>query len=169
MRTNRFAILALAALCVAFPLAAQSEDDLFGDEEIVTVAENADSTNAVDTFLVSETVRVGGAFTGNLNLSEQINDPWNSGFNFFSPDTHGMSTGLQSLLFFDARPQADRRYYLSLKVLWPFYDETSVLTGAQYVPAAIPFIPEPDVKTQSTTVAMPQVKQIGRASCRERV
>ncbi len=151
-------LIVLILFFISAALHAQSEDELFGDEEIVTQAENADASNAVNAFLVSDRVRVGGTFNGSVSLSEQINNPWENGFEIFSPDTHGMSVSLQSLLFFDARPEANRRYYLSFKVLWPFYTETNVLTNAQYVPAQPPFIPEPDIKTQSATIAMPQIK-----------
>jgi len=147
-----FLFFSITLLCIV-PLSAQSEDELFGDEEIVTQVENADSSNAVNDFLVSDRVRVGGSFSGSVNLSEQVNNPWDNGFTLFSPDAHDMTVNLQSLLYFDARPEAGRRYYLSFKVLWPFYEETTVLTSAKYI-----HVPSPDVKTQNTNIAMPQIK-----------
>lgn len=157
-RTNKILIVFTLMLIAVLPLHAQSEDELFNDEEIVTQVENADASNAINAFLVSDKVRIGGTFYGSVTLAEQINNPWENGFTLFTPDTHSMTTNLQSLLFFDARPEANRRYYLSLKVLWPYYTETKVLTDAQYIPAQPPLVPVADIKTQSTSIAMPQIK-----------
>lgn len=159
MKAIQYIVLFLSLSIVSLvPIVAESEDELFGDEEIVTQVENSDTSNAINDFLVSELVRVGGSFTGSVTLNEQMSNPWDAGFLIFEPDTHGMTVNLQSLIFFDARPEANKRYYASFKVLWPFYEETQVLTDAHYISASPPLIPNPDITTQSTTIAMPRIK-----------
>ncbi|HQG39995.1 MAG TPA: hypothetical protein PLV76_03825, partial [Spirochaetales bacterium] len=72
-RTNKILIVFTLMLIAILPLYAQSEDELFNDEEIVTQVENADASNAINAFLVSDKVRIGGTFYGSVTLAEQIN------------------------------------------------------------------------------------------------
>lgn len=164
------AFFSALALMLSLPLAAGAqesisfdEDELFGSEDDVVeaVAETA-ATSAVDSLLVSEAVRVGGTFTGKATGAWTWNDPWEGSFDIAAPDDYSLAPALSSLVFFDARPDAERRFYGSMKATWPFAESTSVLTGAEYVPgrATVGPIPavDPSVSTTSTTLSLPNVE-----------
>ncbi len=128
MRGTRSAALAatFAAFAFAVPAAAQDsftidEDDLFGsDEDVVEVIAESAAGSAVDSLLVTDTVRVGGSFSGGATASWQWNDPWADGLDPASPDSRDLVPALSALVFFDARPTSDSRFYGSVKTAWPF-------------------------------------------------
>jgi hypothetical protein len=157
--------LAMAATLLAFamPAAAQDkittdEDALFGGDEVVeTVTESAEGS-AVQGLLVTKAVRVGGSFTGTATGSWQWDNPWTDGLDPIAPDSYGLVPRLSGLVFFDGRPTEDSRFYGSVKSSWPFSDQTSVLTGANYVVIDPDFDPPPTFSTTSTTLTIPDIE-----------
>lgn len=134
------------------------EDALFGDEEVVeTVAESAEGT-AVKSLLQSESVRVGGTFTGKAAASWKWNDPWDGSFDLAAPDEDKLEPALSALVFFDGRPTEESRFYGSIKTSWPFSEYKSVLTGAEYVPATAFPPADASVSTTSTTLTLPNIE-----------
>jgi len=124
--------VALAALAFATPAMAQDsfsidEDDMFGSEDMVETVTESAAGSAVQSLLVSESVRVGGRFTGSAAASWTWNDPWEGSFDITAPDEYGLVPSLSSLLFFDARPTEESRFYGSMKSSWPFATSTGVL------------------------------------------
>ncbi|HAX37560.1 MAG: hypothetical protein A2087_09080 [Spirochaetes bacterium GWD1_61_31] len=103
-----------------------NEDELFGSDEIVEEIDPASDSNVADSLLISEAVRIGGSFSGFLNLSAQWYQPWTDGL-VLPADQYGLTPTLQALLYFDARPTAESRFYGSLKTGWPFIDEAGAL------------------------------------------
>jgi hypothetical protein len=105
------------------------EDELFGGEEMITVTGTADSPDPLAGILKTETLRIGGSFSGSLKGDWQWNDPWSdSPFadlpGSLEPDSYGLSPALSASLFFDARPMETARFYGSAKSAWPF--ETTI-------------------------------------------
>ncbi|MCX7023877.1 MAG: hypothetical protein NT080_04575 [Spirochaetes bacterium] len=125
-------ILAVA-LVLAFPGApafAQTslitdEDALFGGDEVVQSAPAATEGSATAALTKSETVLIGGSFTGSVSAENAWSDPWNDGFDPSDADDSAMTTTLSGLVFFDARPDGDFRVYGSVKTEWPFEETTS--------------------------------------------
>jgi len=125
-------VAALAVFALATPVMAQDsfsidEDAMFGSEDMVETVTESEAGSAVKSLLVSESVRVGGRFTGSAASSWTWNDPWEGDFDITATDDYGLAPSLSSLLFFDARPTEESRFYGSLKTSWPFTTSTSVL------------------------------------------
>jgi len=124
--------VALAAFAFATPAMAQDsfsidEDAMFGSEDMVETVTESAAGSAVQSLLVSESVRVGGRFTGSADASWTWNDPWEGDFDITAPDDYGLVPSLSSLLFFDARPTEESRFYGSMKASWPFSASAGVL------------------------------------------
>jgi len=159
MKRRLFAIIAGAALAAgAAPAYSQEaivvdEDALFGEESADTVeaVPEGEKDAAVKTFLKTDSVRIGGSFTGSIAPSWTMRDPWNSP----SLDDHGLDTTAAGSLFFDARPDEDFRVYGKLKTSYPFSTTETFLTSAEY--ATIPITGEPDVATESDSITVPTV------------
>jgi hypothetical protein len=104
------------------------EDALFGSEDMITVVDTANAPDPLAGILKTETLRIGGSFSGSLQADWKWNDPWsNPPFaglpGSIVPDSYGLSPALSASLFFDARPSDTTRFYGSAKSAWPF--ETS--------------------------------------------
>jgi hypothetical protein len=85
--------------------------------------------NPVDAALKTDTVRIGGTFTGTADVSAAWLDAWTKGFDPLSPDQKTLSLAkTNALIFFDARPSDDFRVYGSTKITYPFSTSTKVLT-----------------------------------------
>jgi hypothetical protein len=132
-------VLAVAAaflLAISWPAGAQEsdpfsfsfdEDELFGGEEMITVTETADAPDPLADILTTETLRIGGSFSGSLQGDLKWNDPWSNPPladlpGSLEPDSYGLSPALSASLFFDARPTDTTRFYGSAKSAWPFED-----------------------------------------------
>jgi hypothetical protein len=162
VRSSRGAILAaaLAALAFATPVMAQDsfsidEDAMFGSEDMVETVTESAAGSAVQSLLVSESVRVGGSFSGSAESSWTWNDPWEGTIDITATDDYGLEPALSALLFFDARPTEESRFYGSLKTSWPFTTSTSVLTTAK--PLTTP-APGDEVTMSSTSITVPEVE-----------
>lgn len=155
---SAFALAALALPATAQDSFSIDEDAMFGSEDMVETVVESESGSAVKSLLVSDAVRVGGRFTGSGASSWTWNDPWEGSFDLTAPDDYGLVPSLSALLFFDARPTEESRFYGSMKTSWPFTTSTSVLTGASYVPASI--LPPADISvaTTSTTLSLPNIE-----------
>lgn len=159
-----FALLAAFALS-GTALSAQdaftvSEDDLFAFDDIIEVIEDSGSQNIVDSLLVSESLRIGGSFSGNATVRAIWDDPWNGDF-FEGTEDFTLLPSLNASLFFDARPSAGSRFYGSFRTSWPFETSSRVLTSAEYVPAvtagSLELAP-PRISSTSTSITTPNVK-----------
>jgi hypothetical protein len=132
MRKAIIAIAAAAALAGAAYAQDSSividESALFGDEAADTVEQVAqgDKDSAVKTFLKTDTVRIGGTFSGSVGAAWTMNEPWTDP----SLDDYGLSTTVAGSLFFDARPSEDFRVYGKAKASYPFSTTKSFLTSA---------------------------------------
>ncbi len=104
-----------------------NEDDLFGSEDAVVeeVTESAGGS-AIKSLLVSESVRLGGSFSGQASASWTWKDPWSGQFDPIAPDSYALNPALSSLVFFDARPGEASRFYGSVKTAWPFTSQANV-------------------------------------------
>lgn len=123
-------VAALGAFAFATPAMAQDsfsidEDAMFGSEDMVETVTESAAGSAVQSLLVSESVRVGGRFSGSAAASWTWNDPWEGSFEPTATDDYGLVPSLSALLFFDARPTEESRFYGSLKTSWPFTTSTS--------------------------------------------
>jgi hypothetical protein len=132
------------------------EDELFGGEEMITVTETADAPDPLADIETTETLAIGGSFSGSLDSDWQWNDPWSNpplaGLpGSLEPDSYDLSPALTASLFFDARPTDTTRFYGSAKSTWPFEETKSFLTEAEYKDDIDPFtLPaEPGVATKS--------------------
>lgn len=101
------------------------EDELFGGEEMITVTETTEAPDPLADILTTETLRIGGSFSGKLEADWQWNDPWSDSPladlpGSLEPDSYGLSPALSASLFFDARPTDTTRFYGSAKSAWPF-------------------------------------------------
>ncbi|HOC27144.1 MAG TPA: hypothetical protein PKN19_03540, partial [Rectinema sp.] len=150
-------ILCVIIMAAPFSISSQEEsndiDALFEDEIIVQQdsdtlgqEESQDSfigqTNPLQSFLKTETVKIGGNIGGTVSASWKWNDPWTVGFDLANPDSHELAPALNSLLYFDARPEEDFRVHGSFKTAWPFAETNSLL----------------DSKNKTTLVSVPDVR-----------
>jgi len=153
-------VAALAVFALATPVMAQDsfsidEDAMFGSEDMVETVTESEAGSAVKSLLVSESVRVGGRFTGSAASSWTWNDPWEGSFDITATDDYGLAPSLSSLLFFDARPTEESRFYGSLKTSWPFTTSTSVLTTE--TPITVPTLGD-SVTMSTTNISVPEVE-----------
>lgn len=113
---------ALAVIAAPGIAGAQDYDELFGDELVTVEAPSGAvvATDPVAAALKSESVRVGGSYSGDAGLSWTWNNPWNAGFDPLSPDASTISAKPSATIFFDARPEEDYRVHGSFKTAWPF-------------------------------------------------
>lgn len=119
MKRDALFLLVLTAAFAALvsPVAAQSDDDLFGAPE--TVEEAADAANLDrSAFLEWDAPRVSGRLSGSLGFSWSWNDPW--AFESARFDDYSMSPALSSRLTVQAKPAADWGYYAALDLAYPF-------------------------------------------------
>ncbi|HQH88193.1 MAG TPA: hypothetical protein PKV99_05280, partial [Rectinema sp.] len=150
-------ILCVIIMAAPFSISSQEEsndiDALFEDEIIVQQdsdtlgqEESQDSfigqTNPLQSFLKTETVKIGGNISGTVSASWKWNDPWTVGFDLANPDSHKLAPALNSLLYFDARPEEDFRVHGSFKTAWPFAETKSLL----------------DSNNKTTLVSVPDVR-----------
>jgi len=150
-------ILCVIIMAAPFSISSQEEsndiDALFEDEIIVQQdsdtlgqEESQDSfigqTNPLQNFLKTETVKIGGNISGTVSASWTWNDPWTVGFDLANPDSHELAPALNSLLYFDARPEEDFRVHGSFKTAWPFAETKSLL----------------DSNNKTTLVSVPDVR-----------
>ncbi|OQB94467.1 MAG: hypothetical protein BWX81_02491 [Spirochaetes bacterium ADurb.Bin110] len=161
-RLEAIGTLCLIIVAAPFSISAQEDsndiDALFGDEIVVQqdreTSDQGESqgsligqTNPLQSFLKTETVKIGGSISGTVESSWIWNDPWTAGFDLIDPDSQNLSPKLSSLVYFDARPQEDFRVHGSFKTAWPF-SETNLVT-----------ITDPDtMKTTSKSVRVPDVR-----------
>jgi len=137
MKRHAFAFIFFAALFAAamIPAAVAQEsgdpsaeidlDALFSDDMVSVAPSDASGIDPVKAALVSESVRIGGSFSGSAGISGTWNDPWNGGFSFSDADSHSVYAKPAATLFFDARPAEDFRAYGSAKLAWPFSATTT--------------------------------------------
>jgi hypothetical protein len=179
-RDITFASIFVFILVSAFNVGAQESgsdvDSLFGDEVVVQpngdqssqgaaqgsgtqggTAQNPAATSAANPLqglLKTEAVKIGGSLTGKIGATWTWNDPWNSGFDLFNPDSHKLSPVLQSLLYFDARPEEAFRVHGSVKTSWPFSSTSSFLNSATLITTTTPNI----LSTTSSSITVPDAR-----------
>jgi len=160
-RATMALVVAAAFAAVAAPRAAAQdtssfdEDDLFGSEDMVETVTESEAGSAVQSLLVSESVRIGGSFSGKATGTWTWNDPWEGDFDPIAPDDYGLAPALSALVFFDARPTEESRFYGSVKTAWPFTTSTSVLTTEN--PITVPTLGS-SVTMSSTSISVPDVE-----------
>ena len=139
MRRATHAFALASALCLALPGAALAqdaivtdEDALFGEEapDTLTTVKEGQKDAAVSTFLKTESVRIGGSFSGSAGADWTMLDPWNAP----ALDDHGLDAVAAGSLFFDARPSEDFRVYGKAKTSYPFSDTAGSGSSAVSVP-----------------------------------
>jgi len=139
-----FAFIVIFAFSAGAQESGSDVDSLFGDEVLVqpgqdqssqgtagqgsgtqgSTAQNsadASTSNPLQGLLKTGAVKIGGSLTGKISASWKWNDPWSDGFDLTNPDSHQLSPVLQSLVYFDARPEETFRVHGSVKTDWPFY------------------------------------------------
>ncbi|MFZ3109394.1 MAG: hypothetical protein WA234_01715, partial [Rectinemataceae bacterium] len=135
-------------------------DALFGDEVVEEASSTplndqvaaATSSNPVTSALTSETVRIGGSFSGSLSPSVTWTDLWGGGSPFLDPDETSLDLSLKSTLYFDARPKEDFRVHGSVKTGWPFSTKKTFLESATYTAG-----PPISITTTSTSITAPNI------------
>ncbi|MDP2790876.1 MAG: hypothetical protein Q8O15_03860 [Rectinemataceae bacterium] len=90
-------------------------DALFGEEVVEIEAGVSVNRDPVSAALKSESVRIGGSYSGSLATSMD----WNSDSEIFDPKTISVSPAVKATLFFDGRPTEDFRVYGSMKTALP--------------------------------------------------
>lgn len=135
-----FFILPLFFVLLAFPAFAQDDydsyfdmDELFGnfDAAVETIDEGArtSAASSLGQFLISDTVKIGGQWNGSIGPEWSWNDPWHDGFDIADPDSERLSLNLGALLYFEARPDEDTKFYGSIKTSWPFQKSAEGITA----------------------------------------
>lgn len=141
-----FALLSIFAAELSFAQDSLfDEEDLFGNEDdvIETVIE-ADPSQSIKSFLVSDAVRIGGSFSGSIESGFKYHKPWEGGLELLNADEYYLNPSLSAMLFFDARPEENSRFYGSIKSSWPFVKEKQVLVESS--PQGKDTIGIPDIK-----------------------
>lgn len=109
-----------------------SDDDLFSDDMVFdAVVEKVPAAKAVPAAR-TDTVRVGGSFSGSAGASWTWTDPYAGNRDPLKPDSSALPSTVSALVFIDARPAEDHRFYLSAKTAWPFVKTKTALSGATY-------------------------------------
>lgn len=173
------AMLLVGALSASAQESGSDVDSLFGDEVLVQPSQGqsaqsgsassgqsagqstnqtsqsapATPTDPLAGLLKTEAVKIGGSITGKIDASWTWAAPWTSGFDLANPDSHKLYPTLQSLVYFDARPEDTFRVYGSFKTAWPFSSTSTFLTSATYNPLTTP----PSVTTTSGSITVPNL------------
>ncbi len=139
-------------------LSSIDEDTLFGAGTIETM-KSASAETAVSAFLTSESVKIGGSFSGSLGAEWSWTDPWNGNHDIGKPDSQALPAAVSSLLYFSARPDEDSKIYGSIKTSWPFSTSRSFLTGANFTQDSDPFTAEDQNLLTTTTgsISLPTI------------
>ncbi len=124
---KRVLIMIAAAALVGAASAQESsividEEALFGEEseDIVEAVQQSEKDAAVTTFLKTDTVRIGGSFSGSVGADWTMYEPWTQP----ELDDYGLTVTAAGSLFFDARPSEDFRVYGKAKTSYPFTDSS---------------------------------------------
>ncbi len=127
------------------------EDALFGEgsEDTIESVAQSSSQAGITTFLKTETVRIGGSFSGSVGADWKMNEPWTDP----ELDDYGLSLTSAGSLFFDARPSEDFRVYGKAKTSYPFTNTESFLTSAKYITT-----PTTGVTTTSGSISAPNLQ-----------
>ena len=164
-RNHALRMLGVAAaflLAISWPASAQEsdpssdpfsfsfdEDVLFGGDEMITVTETAEAPDPLAGILKTETLHIGGSFSGSLQGDWQWNDPWSNPPlanlpGSLEPDSYDLSPALSASLYFDARPTETARFYGSAKSAWPFESSSTsqFLTDVTYIPGPDQIFPD---------------------------
>jgi hypothetical protein len=128
-----------ALLLACTPLAAQdgSDDDLFGEDEVVetgTLVEEGD-TASVDDVLVDDVLRFSGSIQADFSVFASWADPWGGSLNPLSPDANGLSPSVDLILTMSAHPTKEFSVYGDLRASYPFEYAFSDGTETFYIPA----------------------------------
>ncbi|MBN1699431.1 MAG: hypothetical protein JW881_18060 [Spirochaetales bacterium] len=107
------------------PPAAGEEDRGLFEDDVVKDYKEEDLTSGIDTLLLrSDTVEIGGRFEFSLTPAVMWTDPaLDAGYiidNIADPDETTLTTTLESVLYFDARPEEDFRVYGKAVLSYPF-------------------------------------------------
>lgn len=117
---------AFAQATPATPAAANSDDELFGAEEVTTEA--APQAAAPEkAFLKYDQVKVGGSLTGKMGVTGAWVDPWNS-FTL-EPTDYSLNPSLSSRLTITAKPATDFGVNLDFRMSYPFSQSKTVASG----------------------------------------
>lgn len=111
-------------------------DALFGEEVVEIEAGVSVNRDPVSAALKSESVRIGGSYSGSLATSID----WNSDSEIFNPKTISISPAVKATLFFDGRPTEDFRVFGSMKTGWPFSTRKILAPDTVYLEDNNPFL-----------------------------
>lgn len=95
-------------------------DDFENSIEILDETNQVTASGALSSFLVSDGVRIGGQWYGSAGPSWTWTDPWHDGLDLTDSDSKKLSLDVGALLYFDARPNEDTKFYGSVKTSYPF-------------------------------------------------
>ncbi len=137
------------AFAQAAPAATNSDDELFGAEEVTTEA--APQAAAPEkAFLKYDQVKLGGSITGKLGVTGTWVDPWTS-FTL-KPTDYSLDPSLSSKLTITAKPSTDFGVNLDFRMSYPFSQSKTVASGV-----AIDNPITTDVDERLTTVSVPNI------------
>lgn len=101
-----------------------NEDDLFGESDLIAeVGEEELTPSMEDTLLINEGVEIGGEYTFTVNPSWRWNTANITLDEFPLADDEELDIGLETSLFFDARPDKDFRVFGKVKGAYPFTED----------------------------------------------
>jgi len=111
-------------------------DSLFGEELVEIEAAAPVNSDPVSAALTSESVRIGGSYSG--SLASKVD--WNNGSEIFDPSAISISPAVKATLYFDGRPKEDFRVFGSVKTGWPFSTRKILVPGTVYLEDNNPFL-----------------------------
>jgi hypothetical protein len=105
---------------------AASGDTAAGSGLVEEAPESSSTVTPGKEFLKTESVKIGGSFTGRAGASWTSDNPWTDG----GLDDYSLITKAIGYLYFDARPLEDFRVFGKFKTSWPFSTTETVYTSA---------------------------------------
>ena len=124
------ALLLAGATALGAQEAPGTDDDMFGQEEKVTQA-NQVSSEAGDKseFLKYDQTKIGGSITSKLGFNSIWSPAWQGNAKLFKPDDYYLSPDLEGKITLVAKPTTDFGVNMDLRMSWPYAKTSVVGTG----------------------------------------
>lgn len=126
-RSFRVLVASLLLLpSLAFAQLEEDDDDIFGEEEVLSESAADTASLMRDSFFQSQGVSVLGSFTGTAGLSWYWSDPWGGEPVLGHQDSSIVDPVSSLALGFSAKPERNLSFYGELRTAWPFVTEKTV-------------------------------------------
>jgi hypothetical protein len=119
-----------SAAVTTAPQNSGNEDDMFGQEEKVTQA-NQVSSEAGDKseFLKYDQTKIGGSVTGKLGYDSIWSPAWQGNAKLFKPDDYYLAPDVEGKVTLVAKPSTDFGVNMDFRMSWPYATTNTVGTG----------------------------------------